>query len=637
MNRKVITYLGIILVVTGLISAPRIDSRFEAGRSVAAQSIPRSINLSPADGERGTLLTVAGEGFQKATTATVYLDADGNGYMGRYEIALATAIIGNDGKFTASFTVEAAPFVPGAKNRINAKDGLTGSAEVSVPFTLLGKVTVMPDHGYNGDAIEITLQDFPPNMTLSPGTVTLGGARVTIRRQGNQKTYPRTDSQGNASFVSELPFSSPAGYQSLTVDMPCTCSTRSTEFNVLQPYLTVSPHEAVANQMVVLRGANFSPSSFAGGPGPHRVHQVTGVAHSSISLDGVLLLASYAGYPINVDSDGLFYAQIVLPITTKTMSAGGLLEIKVTDSRGRTGVTSLTIKQRTLSVEPATSPPDAMITVTGDGFVANSSGHPSYITVDVDYAGTIVSTVTPDVSGSFETAFAVPMRTSVSSSNLITATAKTFSYSATTSHSVPAKSMTISPDAGPPGTRVTVTGVSFPRFTALSDLTISGRRVLPSPVPATGNAGSFTTVFTVPQLANGFHAVAVTARGISDSVFFEVRDQGTPPAPRSGPTQSLLPRQVSTLPSNENLTAASQDVPVSVFAPLGDNLLRVWHYNEPRREWALYDPRPLFAAATTLTALVPDKIYFINVSKDQTVNFNGRERSLYAGWNVLHW
>ena len=81
------------------------------------------------------------------------------------------------------------------------------------------------------------------------------------------------------------------------------------------------------------------------------------------------------------------------------------------------------------------------------------------------------------------------------------------------------------------------------------------------------------------------------------------------------------------------------------LAPLidDDNLVRVWHFDPAAQDappgfgWALYDPRPIFALANTVTRLTTGKFYWLGVKENQTVTLNGKERVLFAGWNPVSW
>ena len=82
---------------------------------------------------------------------------------------------------------------------------------------------------------------------------------------------------------------------------------------------------------------------------------------------------------------------------------------------------------------------------------------------------------------------------------------------------------------------------------------------------------------------------------------------------------------------------------VAAISEKNDNLLTVWEFDPavqhdgPDFGWFLYDPRPAFADANTLSKLVADHAYWVRVRQDQKVRVGPQERDLYAGWNLLFW
>ena len=68
-----------------------------------------------------------------------------------------------------------------------------------------------------------------------------------------------------------------------------------------------------------------------------------------------------------------------------------------------------------------------------------------------------------------------------------------------------------------------------------------------------------------------------------------------------------------------------------VFGPLGNDLNYVWQYDALSRLWSFYDPRPEFAATSTLTDASSGDIVWINVAAD--VEFQGI--TLHQGWNLI--
>ena len=77
--------------------------------------------------------------------------------------------------------------------------------------------------------------------------------------------------------------------------------------------------------------------------------------------------------------------------------------------------------------------------------------------------------------------------------------------------------------------------------------------------------------------------------------------------------------------------------PALALAPLVDNLVRVWAFNNATQEWTFYDPRPAFTHINTVTGLVTGQPYWIIVRMNQTVTLDSKERTLFAGWNIIVW
>lgn len=77
----------------------------------------------------------------------------------------------------------------------------------------------------------------------------------------------------------------------------------------------------------------------------------------------------------------------------------------------------------------------------------------------------------------------------------------------------------------------------------------------------------------------------------------------------------------------------------SGIEPLGNNLLRVMHFNNNTQEWETYDTRPEFADINTLTELVDGEVYWVEVRNDQRVALNNQTRDLTTagGANQIVW
>ena len=98
------------------------------------------------------------------------------------------------------------------------------------------------------------------------------------------------------------------------------------------------------------------------------------------------------------------------------------------------------------------------------------------------------------------------------------------------------------------------------------------------------------------------------------------------PAPNAEVTVEVL----SGLPEASSAIAQALE-------PLGDNLVMVWGFDRANQKWSFYDPSPAFAGFNTVREMTPGGFYYIVVERDQTVNLNGQQRTLFPGWNPLAW
>ena len=85
----------------------------------------------------------------------------------------------------------------------------------------------------------------------------------------------------------------------------------------------------------------------------------------------------------------------------------------------------------------------------------------------------------------------------------------------------------------------------------------------------------------------------------------------------------------------------ADDALSDALAPLGNNLVRVFHFNNANKTWSFYDPRPEFADLNTLSALAAGDPYWVLVRREQnaTLNFKRQTLACQGGdcWNILVW
>ncbi|MQF94510.1 MAG: hypothetical protein FI731_02395 [SAR202 cluster bacterium] len=392
----------------------------------------------------------------------------------------------------------------------------------------------------------------------------------------------------------------------------------ASDANPAAQVLAVSPNPAVANQTVSLLGTGFTPATTPGGTGSAGVHRITGTGGSQITVGGSLLTAPNVAYPINFDESGNWATSITIPVNINTV-ASGPLEIKVVDDIGLTLTTQLTLKSPDITISPASGGRTSSVVITGDGFPASNPATSDDVQINITYGGATVNVLAPNISGEISGTFQVPSTAAIPSINVVRATVSGYDFSAITAHSVPAAALSVSPESGLPGSIITIFGESFPSSALVTSMRAGNISVLSSPAPVTDAAGRFTSFFVVPLFLPGEESIVVTAGGTTAVTEFTVRD---------GPVVS------QPTPSPDLTTGAAEAL---TTLTRGDNLVRVWHFDNGSKRWTFFDPRPAFANANTIKVIESGKVYWVQVNKNQSAMLNGKVVEVFQGWNLLPW
>ena len=161
--------------------------------------------------------------------------------------------------------------------------------------------------------------------------------------------------------------------------------------------------------------------------------------------------------------------------------------------------------------------------------------------------------------------------------------------------SVPATTLSVSPTAVLPGQELTLNTGEFTRYD--SNITVKiGNFDAAAPTGATADgAGQIKDLtVTVPTLDAGAYTVKLQ---VGDTV-----------AIGSATVLGEIMFGDSPLPD--------------ALLPLGNNLVRVFHFNNATKAWSFYDPRPEFTDLNTLTELSPGQPYWILVRDNASVRLN---------------
>ena len=179
----------------------------------------------------------------------------------------------------------------------------------------------------------------------------------------------------------------------------------------------------------------------------------------------------------------------------------------------------------------------------------------------------------------------------------------------------------LSPTSGAPQAEITFSGSKLKPYTVVGWLTMGNLKMRPTTIVYTDANGSFTATFVVPQLEDGLYGFTAEVGDVRYSMAFTVVGSGIalaePPPASPDPSRSV-------------------DL-VRALRPMGDTLVRVFHFDRGLRKWSFYDPRPIFEKNIDLLELVEGEIYWVEVASDREVVLDRKMRTFYRGWNLVGW
>ena len=380
----------------------------------------------------------------------------------------------------------------------------------------------------------------------------------------------------------------------------------------------VVPKSAVPNRTVTLLGTGFTPSTTDGGSAAGGAHQVTGLGGSVIMVGTTTLVSPNVSYPIDFDADGSWTASITVPITAETL-AGGPISISVLDDQGFRQTTQIIMRTPTITLDPASSRIKTVVTVTGQGFPAANPLTKANSQVPISYSGFTLTVVSTNSLGEFIANVTVPETADIPSDNIVRAKVLGFDRGGVAIHLVPGAIITLSPASGVPGTVVTVSGEGFPPNVLISNVRAGNINVSNSLSPSTDNSGNSESYFAMPVFAPGVQNVAVTAGGIMGVIGFTVLE--------GAPVSHLLPIPNPSMLPSKALASLTQ----------GEDLIRVWTFDNNTKSWEFFDPRPAFINVNTIKNMVPGRIYWLRMNRVRTATLNGKGVNLSSGWNLVPW
>ena len=571
------------------------------------------------------------------------------------------ATVDSDDTVAVTFEVTVPIFKPGNQNFLCMVDGEGRNSSTDVEqFELEPSIRISPANASVGDTVNVHAQDYPePGRSLTsvkianqvvwpsravnpyfpenyvssldPASIgNDGSATITFDMPGSVSDSPlegtiRVDAQWGGTITdgvevrdrdNRLTSASSAGTTSggTSEDAKITLTGSS---------LRLSVGEARANESVTIQGEGFGSG-----------RNIT-VAPANITIDGVPLLVDEDSLDsdgrVDVSNAGQFVATVYLwgdtdndTDTSNPALISGTHTIKVQDSAGFYGTSTIIIKDPGMTITPDTLGPRDHLTVTGTDWPVDN------LDSDADTGNVVVKvedreyTVIPDATGRFTVEHRVSRRVAIPSTQQVEATYRegtTRFIVKTESFEVPAASIEIDPGQGQPGDEVNLTVEGMPVYTEVEEITIGGARVGGNRDFRTDSDGNLTADdIPIPGLDPGTYSVIMKVG--------------------SGNTQTVAIGSIEVL--LDEAPGATAMLP-DALDNLDDNLVAVFYFDNVSKEWSFYDPREEFEDLNTLSEMTEGQAYWILVEEAVAeVVLNNQTRSLSCStdgdcWNLEVW
>lgn len=590
----------------------------------AAQVVyTRTLAHSPTSGARGANVTSTASGFVSGSTATLWNDnGAGAGVAGDFirnggEAILGSAAVGTNGVATITWVANVPPLAAGANAAIRAWDNAGNVAPIAgtapaATFTVNRSVTPSPISGPIGTTITLTGQDFVAAEAIDGADVDAfvnEGITIAGLACGSTVAGSLAAAATGVAVAATAAGILPAGTFCV---VPVGANLGTATIRVF----TAAGAAAAATTTFTVQGAPVALNPTSGVPGTPVTVSATGLTAGGAVAIGALTIGGVAwnAAAIALDAAGN------LPATVLNIPAGqaaGTYNIVATDGAGLQGTAQLTVPQRTISLNTASSKRASVVTVTGSGYTRNSSVTINYntgVAVGVLAAGATIGTTAAltDALGNFTANLTVPVNAAINSTNTIVgvdaAAPGAPTNVNTVQHAVPAPTMTVSSESVAIGSNLTISGDGFPAFTGLTALAIGGLGVLPAAATNTNGDGQFSVTVTVPQQNTGTAAVAATV--------------GAGAAAIVGTRNILVTAAVA--------TAATQLQSIAQVLTLG------WRYDNATGRWQSYDPAGPAAGNDLAAFLVGDGVVIV-ASAAGTLTTGTFTQVIRPGINFFGW
>jgi hypothetical protein len=384
-------------------------------------------------------------------------------------------------------------------------------------------------------------------------------------------------------------------------------SSTSSGFGRTKRTLTVDPTTASPGTAVTVTVTGMTVDNNEAGN--------TATATFTIASVPALIFPASATFP--VDSNGSGTGVVTIPIgtgpATYTFTASdnaGALNADATPLATRTASANVVVPTGAVGVEESESSTGNTVTVFGTAFPPNSVG------TALTFGGANAMpfggfTTGPD--GAFSVLVLVPAATnggSLTPGHPILSVTIGQITGTSTAFAIATPSFTINPAQAAVEDIIEISGTGYSSLVTVDVLTIGNANVLGSPAPRANRNGVVIASVLIPLFNPGTYTVVMsTGANFSATGTFTVVASGSTPASTQATTQEIFADVIDN----------------------GDNLVRVWRYDNATQSWSFYDPRPAFELANTLLKTGAGDIVWVNVNTEQI--FQGQ--TLFPGWNLI--
>ncbi len=369
---------------------------------VSAHPNTEGINLVPSKGVAGSLITVYGSGFSPNETVRTYFGAT----------LVNTTSAAPNGTLYATFTVPAVS--PGSYDVTSI--GLTSGKSFIATFTVPTiSITLTPTWGPPGKQVNVGGEGF----------TRIG--LVKIYFDNAYQTAASADEFGNIKVNFAVPTTTLPGTHTVKANDAATGNNATAIFTVPTPTLTsLSPTCGPPGKSVLVTGGNFTIGGKV----------------------GIYFGTTFAGN-LTADGEGGISGSVYVPSLVP-----GTYNVRGKDWSNGAWSTQLTfiVPSPSLTLDPNWGPPGKSIMVTGGNFTINGK-------IGIYFDGRFINNATATAEGAITYTLTVPIK--LPGSYLVSAKDWSTGYTVTKPFTVPTPTIALSPEGGPPGTEVTVTGGNF--------------------------------------------------------------------------------------------------------------------------------------------------------------------------------